>query len=195
VLLKQAILERIAAGEVTLVFRRWARPAVKQGGRLRTSVGELRIDSIVRTTFAKITDRDARLAGFESLNALQAELRRRTEGTLYRVALSLAGPDTRIALRNDARLSDADVETICETLERLDRRARHGAWTRRTLTAIAANPGLKAGDLAAKLDIEKERLTLDVRKLKELGLTESLQPGYRLSPRGAALLKRLRPDG
>jgi hypothetical protein len=28
----------------------------------------------------------------------------------------------------------------------------------------------------------------DVRKLKELGLTESLEVGYRLSPRGAALL-------
>jgi hypothetical protein len=31
----------------------------------------------------------------------------------------------------------------------------------------------------------------DVRKLKELGLTESLEVGYRLSPRGRALLARL----
>jgi len=30
-----------------------------------------------------------------------------------------------------------------------------------------------------------------VRKLKELGLTESLEVGYRLSPRGRALLERL----
>jgi ribosomal protein S19E (S16A) len=29
-----------------------------------------------------------------------------------------------------------------------------------------------------------------VRKLKELGLTESLEVGYRLSPRGRALLDR-----
>jgi hypothetical protein len=28
----------------------------------------------------------------------------------------------------------------------------------------------------------------DVRKLKELGLTESLEVGYRLSPRGRAVL-------
>ena len=34
----------------------------------------------------------------------------------------------------------------------------------------------------------------DVRKLKELGLTESLETGYRLSPRGRALLERLRPE-
>jgi hypothetical protein len=31
---------------------------------------------------------------------------------------------------------------------------------------------------------------LDVRKLKELGLTESLPVGYRLSPRGEFLLQR-----
>jgi hypothetical protein len=31
-----------------------------------------------------------------------------------------------------------------------------------------------------------------VRQLKELGLTESLRPGYRLSPRGEALLRALR---
>ncbi|MBT8336701.1 MAG: hypothetical protein KJO11_08860 [Gemmatimonadetes bacterium] len=30
-----------------------------------------------------------------------------------------------------------------------------------------------------------------VRKLKALGLTESLEVGYRLSPRGAAVLRRL----
>jgi hypothetical protein len=30
-----------------------------------------------------------------------------------------------------------------------------------------------------------------VRKLKELGLTESLQVSYRLSPRGRALLERM----
>jgi ribosomal protein S19E (S16A) len=32
-----------------------------------------------------------------------------------------------------------------------------------------------------------------VRKLKELGLTESLSPGYRLSPRGRKVLERIAP--
>jgi hypothetical protein len=31
---------------------------------------------------------------------------------------------------------------------------------------------------------------LDVRKLKELGLTESLPIGYRLSPRGETVLQK-----
>jgi len=34
-------------------------------------------------------------------------------------------------------------------------------------------------------------IKLDVRKLKEMGLTESLITGYRLSPRGEAVLKHL----
>lgn len=31
----------------------------------------------------------------------------------------------------------------------------------------------------------------DVRKLKELGLTESLEIGYRLSPRGKSVIDRM----
>jgi hypothetical protein len=39
---------------------------------------------------------------------------------------------------------------------------------------------------------EKMVFKLNVRKLKALGLTESLEIGYRLSPRGQILLRRLR---
>ena len=38
---------------------------------------------------------------------------------------------------------------------------------------------------------EKPPFKRDVRKLKELGLTESLERGYRLSPRGRAVLERM----
>ena len=37
--------------------------------------------------------------------------------------------------------------------------------------------------------METKRYKTDVRKLKELGLTESLEVGYRLSPRGRAYLE------
>lgn len=40
------------------------------------------------------------------------------------------------------------------------------------------------------LGVDKEWFKLNVRKLKNLGLTESLETGYRISPRGRALLKR-----
>ena len=47
---------------------------------------------------------------------------------------------------------------------------------------------MRAADLAAALGREKLPFKADVRKLKALGLTESLERGYRLSPRGRAWL-------
>jgi hypothetical protein len=58
------------------------------------------------------------------------------------------------------------------------------------LATIATHPARRAGDLAAMLGREREPFKLDVRKLKNLGLTLSLEVGYRLSPRGEAYLRR-----
>ena len=46
----------------------------------------------------------------------------------------------------------------------------------------------RAADLAAWFGRETQPFKTDVRKLKNLGLTESLEVGYRLSPRGEAYL-------
>jgi hypothetical protein len=59
------------------------------------------------------------------------------------------------------------------------------------LRAIGAHEGERAVELAARFGRDKLPFKLDVRKLKELGLTESLRPGYRLSPRGRAVLAAL----
>jgi hypothetical protein len=56
------------------------------------------------------------------------------------------------------------------------------------LDLIEANPGVRAPDLAERLGLETLPFKRDVRKLKELGLTESLEVGYRISPRGRAYL-------
>ena len=53
---------------------------------------------------------------------------------------------------------------------------------------VGAEPGVRAGDLATRVGQEKEKFKRDVRKLKNLGLTESLETGYRLSPRGRRVL-------
>ena len=50
---------------------------------------------------------------------------------------------------------------------------------------------LTAADLAAGVDREKLPFKVDVRKLKERGLTESLDVGYRLSPRGRLVLDHI----
>ena len=100
------------------------------------------------------------------------------------------GPDPRIALRADAALSVADRAEISARLARLDRASSHGPWTAVTLRAIESAPGTRAADLAAGLGREQLPFKADVRKLKALGLTESLEVGYRLSPRGRAYLGR-----
>ena len=48
---------------------------------------------------------------------------------------------------------------------------------------------MRAADLAEAVGRERLPFKRDVRKLKELGLTESLETGYRLSPRGRALME------
>ena len=188
-LLRQATLDGIAKGEVTLAFRRWTKPTVRAGGRLRTRVGELAIESVDVVSERAIDERSARAAGFASRAELIASLR--SEGTLYRVAFRLAGPDARIALRNDAKLAKEDVAELARRLDRLDAASKRGPWTREVLRLIAARPGVRAPDLAASRGLETAPFKASVRKLKELGLTESLEVGYRLSPRGKAALRKL----
>jgi hypothetical protein len=105
-----------------------------------------------------------------------------------------AGPDPREALRNEVP-DAAEIARINARLDRLDRVSSYGAWTRETLDLVDANPEVRAPDLAARAGRETQDFKKDVRKLKELGLTESLDIGYRLSPRGEALVDagRARP--
>ena len=193
-LLRQEELRRIAAGEVDLVFRTWMRPTVKAGGTLRTSIGVVAIDAVEPVDPLSLTDDDAHRAGHSSLAELRARLDPYRDGTLYRIRLHRAGDDPRIALREQSELTDADVDAVVARLDRFDRSSRHGPWTRSVLRLIAERPAVRAPDLAASFDRDTASFKTDVRKLKELGLTISLDVGYRLSPRGEALLARL-PEG
>jgi hypothetical protein len=184
-LFRPADLAAIAAGEVTVAFRRWKRPMAKAGGTQKTPVGVIAFDAVERVH--EITPQDARRAGFADPEAASAMLRKR-EGDLYRITLRLAGPDPRVALREDADLDAAGRADIAARLARLDKASSHGPWTAATLRAIESAPGVRAGDLAEQLGRERLPFKADVRKLKALGLTESLEVGYRLSPRGRAYL-------
>jgi hypothetical protein len=104
--------------------------------------------------------------------------------------LAYAGPDPRIALRESADLSDEEVAEIDRRLERLDRASSHGPWTMATLALIGRRPHTRAPDLAAEMGRERDPFKIDVRKLKNLGLTVSHEVGYSLSPRGLAYLSR-----
>ena len=98
-------------------------------------------------------------------------------------------PDPREILANDTDLSTSDVEEIAGRLAKLDRTSPRGPWTDQTLDIIRRRPAIRAGDLAEELGRELLPFKVDVRKLKNLGLTLSLEKGYRLSPRGEAYLR------
>jgi hypothetical protein len=186
VLIPMAVLRGVAEGRVDLAYRRWTRPTVKAGGRLRTAIGELAIDEVDVVDEASITEADATRAGFADRAALLASLR--PEGTLHRVRFHVGGPDARSALRERAELDADELTAVLARLARFDAASRHGPWTEATLRLIAAHPARRAPDLAAMVGRETAPFKTDVRKLKELGLTESLEVGYRLSPRGRAVL-------
>lgn len=184
-------LKRIETGEITLAFRVWRKPTVRQGGSLRTPVGVLAIGSVTELSADGISDDDVETAGFRTRDELFSSLEPHADRALYRIEFRLAGADPRVALREDDTLSSLDVETIQTALKRLDDLSPAKPWTMTALAAIADKDGCTAAEISSLLEMEKPALKRNIRKLKELGLTESLQSGYRLSPRGRALLRAL----
>jgi hypothetical protein len=174
VLFRPADLEGIQAGRITLAFRRWQKPRALVGSRHRTPIGVLEVTAVDRVT--KPTNKDAKAAGYRDAQHVLESFAGR-DGDLYRIALHLAGPDPRIALRE---LPPDDA--VFAALDRM------GEWTYEYLQAIADHPGLRAPDLAESFGRETAPFKRDVRKLKELGLTISLEIGYELSPRGQLTL-------
>jgi hypothetical protein len=184
------VLAGLQAGTVDRAFRRWERPRVRAGGSQRTQIGVIGFESVEIVDRGELGEDDALRAGFASLDALLSVVDRRSDRAIYRIRLRLLGPDPRVELR-EALPDEGELADIGRRLEGLDGASRHGPWTREVLATIRDRPGVPAAELAATFGREKLPFKLDVRKLKELGLTESLRPGYRLSPRGAAVLARL----
>jgi hypothetical protein len=185
--------QAIADGSLTLTFRRWKRTQAVAGHRYRTPGGFIDVDAVDIVEADQISDDDARRAGYASASELVADLRGPEDRSLYRVEFHHVDvADPRAELAADTELTDADIEEIDRRLARLDKASSHGAWTAATLDLIAAEPERRAGDLAALAGRERDPFKVDVRKLKNLGLTESLEVGYRLSPRGEAYRRAVR---
>jgi hypothetical protein len=185
-LFRQDILQGIADGRVTLAFRRWRKAPPADGFTLRTPIGVLCLEHVRVIDDSDITPSDVQRTGM-TLDALRASLE--GDGTLLRMELRLAGDDPRIALRQ-TRPGEDDLAAIAARLDKFDAAARH-PWTAKYLGLIAANPGTVARELAPKVNSELPPFKRRVRQLKELGLTESLEVGYRLSPRGVDVLAKL----
>ncbi|MBB4912402.1 hypothetical protein [Actinophytocola algeriensis] len=172
------------------MFRRWRRSQVTAGNTYRTAAGRIVVDEVSTVAPSRIRSADARAAGYPSVAAAVADLRGTPGDPVFLLRLHLAeDDDPRAALAATAELSTEDRAEIALRLERLDRASNHGPWTGQTLAIIDRRPGVRAGDLAAELGREMLPFKVDVRKLKNLGLTLSLEVGYRLSPRGEAYLR------
>jgi hypothetical protein len=184
VLFNHQVWAGLADGTVTVAFRRWKRPSVKAGGTLRSPGGLLAIDEVATITPDDVNDSDARAAGFANRDAVVASLR--PDGQLYRVRFHRVGDDPRIELRQRTDFDDAELSKLIPAVARLP-------WAAPILHLIADNPGVVSTELAPQVGLDRAPFKLKVRRLKALGLTESLDIGYLLSPRGAALLSRL-PD-
>ena len=189
-LFKKAFFDGLVTGAITLTFRRWQKAHVKPGGRYRCHpIGVLEVEAVQVVAARSITARDAAAAGFLSLDALVVYLTELgpldDDSPIYRVTLRHGGDGDRVAGALDEELSGDDVATLRERLARMD---RDEAWTKKTLALIAKMPRVAASKLAARLGRETAPFKADVVKLKKLGLTQSFEVGYEISPRGRAFL-------
>lgn len=181
----------IADGSITVTYRRWKRPQAVAGHHYRTGAGIIEVETVDIVDARAITDVDARRAGYDNAAALIVDLRGTEDVPIYRIGSRLVQePDPRTQLAADDSLGAQDFTEIDRRLDRLDRASPRGPWTQATLAVIAERPAVRAADLAASLGRDRHSFKIDVRKLKNLGLTISLEVGYRLSPRGHAYLRR-----
>lgn len=178
---------------ITLTFRAWSKAQVRAGGRYRCHpIGVLEVDAIARVPVASIDDAQARRAGFAGRDELLAYLgevaRLDADHEIFRVELHHAGDGDRVELALETGLTADDVAAISAKLAKMDERSASGPWTRKTLALIGRRPRTAASQLARSLGREKLDFKADVVKLKKLGLTQSFEVGYEISPRGLAYL-------
>lgn len=181
-------LHAIKAGTLTLAFRRWKKPSVKKGSILTTAICRVSIDDVSIIEEDNITIKDAVNAGFKSREDL-FELLNKHPGDLYKIKLSYHSEDPRIQLRNQ-NLTDETFAQLTKKMERFDKSSSDGPWTKPVLQAINDYPLLRAADLCKKVGMEKMKMKLNIRKLKNLGLTISHEVGYEISPLGKEFLGR-----
>ena len=181
-------------GSVTVTFRQWDKPHVRVGGRYRVHpIGVVEVDAVRRMTLRDITEGDARAGGFASKAELVEYMRPvakrplRPTSAVFRVELHHGGDGDRVEGALDDALSANDLAELDRRIARLDAKQ---PWTKKVLKLIDKHPRVAASKLAKKLGRETLPFKVDVRKLKKLGLTQSFEVGYEVSPRGRAWLDR-----
>ncbi len=191
-LFKEIHLSGIKSGKISLAFRKWQKASVKTGSLLHTSVGLVEIRKIETVNENDITDKDALNAGYADKNQLLKSFTHNSTGTIFKISVSYHSADPRIKLREQTELSAQQFTNLKKKLERLDNHSKQGHWTIKVLLTIKDNPNLHAIGIAKLTGFEKEWLKLNIRKLKNLGLTISHNVGYELSPLGEHFIGKLK---
>ena len=168
----------ILAGRITVSFRNWKRPHAAVGGvyRLRPS-GAVRVTGVRSVRLSDMEPDDLRRSGFDSVAAVAAFLRLPQSATVTRVEFELT--EEPVA----KPLPELSVDEVAIRLQAIDRRSA-APWTIGVLTLIRAHPATRAGDLAPEMGWETPAFKANVRKLKRIGLTQSLETGYSLTDLG-----------
>jgi hypothetical protein len=194
-LFEQRLRDGIHSGQIVVAFRRWQRRQVVPGHRYRTGLDLIEVDAVDIIEPDAIDADQVREAGYGSLDELLADLRLDADQPLYRIRFRrLDAADPRDELAAAAVMTEAELAALAARLARMDRASARGPWTTAALTQIADRPATVSTVLADAMGWPRPDFKLHVRRLKELGLTLSLQVGYRLSPRGERYLGYIR-DG
>ena len=182
---KHRFHDAIMAGEITRTYRRWKRPQVVAGNHYKLGANGY----IEVTTFTEVPD-GAKLnlasTGLEADDPLVTGLGS-GQGNLYCIEFRYAGAQPQLEPDRGVPASDEDLEALHRKLEQKDAR-RERPWTLQLLELINEHPGTGSKVLCQHMNCDQPALKQDVRKLKALGLTISLETGYKLSPRGRAYL-------
>ena len=190
-LFEQRFWPLIADGSVTLTFRRWRRCQAVAGRRYRTPGGIIEVERVdVVTRRASAIARPADRATHRPPRSSPTFVGKRRRPSTGCSSTRSPSPTRGLSWRRPTTSPPMNRAEIDQRLERLDRASSHGPWTRPVLEAVAARPGVRAPDLAAGFGRETQPFKLDVRKLKNLGLTISLEVGFACRPRGRGLSRR-----
>ena len=186
-LFRKEFLDKIKNGQIRLAFRRWKKLSIKSGGQLKTAIGIIEFKKITPIKMKDLTANLAAQSGFSDLDKLLKYLA--SEGTIYKIEFDLVGPDPRLKLREENKISKTEMDLLVQKLHSLDTRGAIKNWVIKTLQWISENPGTPSRFLASNLNVEQLKLKVYIRKLKNLGLTISLGTGYAISARGKVVLK------
>ncbi len=186
-LFRKDILDKIFHGEIKAAYRMWKKPTVKAGGTLRTPKGVLKIKTLKKIEKADIRPHHIQHAGYATFEELLEEIGTHKTGTLYHITFEKGPKDPRKKLQT-TKLTAKAADRLALELGKMDLRHKK-PWTTLFLKTIDQHPGKPAELLAKKVKWEKLKFKSYVRKLKEKGLTISLETGYKLSPRGKAYLR------